>query len=117
MTTQKQEPKRPAAPITPRANLPSLPDKADTAELMDILDRAATYFWQCSAALQRLCEMDASERRLCGNYDELLNASRLGMAAARQLQEQASARLEIIAAYPAKWAAWPERRATPRLDL
>ena len=61
--------------------------------------------------------MNPAERAACGNFNELVNAARLGMAAARQVQEQAKGRLEYLAAFPAKWAAWPERRTEPRLDL
>ena len=99
------------------ATLPTLRDSTTTADLMDVLSQSATYFWNCQARLQQLFGMDETARAACPNYLELVNDARLGMAAARQVQERAQARLECLAAFPAKWAAWPERRAAPRLDL
>ncbi len=100
-----------------KASLPTLRDTTSTAELMDVLNQSATYFWKCQNRLQQLFDMAAAERAACGNYLELVNEARLGMAAARQVQERAKARLERLAALPAKWGVWPERRTAPRLDL
>ena len=99
------------------ATLPTLRDSTTTADLMDVLNQSATCFWNCQLRLQKLFGMDETARAACPNYLELVNDARLGMAAARQVQERAQARLEYLAAFPTKWAAWPERRAVPRLDL
>lgn len=117
MTTDQEPPKKPAAPQLPADDLPTLPDRTDTSELMDYLQQSASYYWHCYGVLQYLFNMTEAERRACPDYLAQLQAARLGMSAARQLQEQAKARLEVFAAYPAKWKAWPERRAEPRLDF
>jgi hypothetical protein len=117
MTAPNQTPSKNPSNLLPSDPLPGLSDTADTASLMALLNDSATYYWRCQTAMDKLFQMDAAERQACPNYSNLLNAARLGMAAARQLQERARQRLERLAAFPQKWAAWPERRTVARPDV
>ena len=94
--------------------LPKLSDSATSEELLSFMNETASHFWRCQIALNALFAMSPDEREATPHYLDLVNTARLGMAAARSLQELAAGRLERLSQLPEKWKAWPERRTEPR---
>ena len=96
--------------LLPAGDLPALPDATDAADLITALNISAAYYRQCSAAFQAIATLPDAERR-SANARAVANFARLGMSAARALQEQAKGRLTHLDAYPDEWTAWPSHPA------
>lgn len=96
--------------LLPSGDLPRLPDATDAADLIAALNVSAAYYRQCRAAFQAVASLPDADRK-SAEARAVANYARLGMSAARALQDQARGRLERLDAYPDEWAAWPSHDA------
>jgi hypothetical protein len=97
--------------------MPQLPAAANVAALLSFLNLAASFWWTCKNARQRLADMTAEERAAMPDYDAKVNAAEQGMKLAESEQQEARNRLIALSALPSRWNAWPERRLFPRPDI
>ena len=103
--------------ILPNPSILQLPDGDNIPALLLFLNEAASFYWKCQTALERLDGMTNEDAEALPNRDAIRAAALRGQELATARQLEARIRLLALSALPPKWNVWPERRTIPRLDL